>query len=219
MKKTFGQILRSLRKESKESQQELADFLKVSRSAVGNYELDTRMPDQEAMEAIADHYNVDMDYLYGRSDIPNKYKYQLNNLAHAAAVRIPVYGSIPAGIPLEAIQELDPEDWEEIPANWIHGDEKYIALRVHGTSMEPQIPDESVAILKTGEPFRNGRIFAVYVDSDYDATLKKVYTHADGSITLEPFNPDFPTMHYSREDVRRLPVVPLGKLVEVRTSW
>lgn len=77
--KKFSDILIELRKEAKMSQQELADKLQVSRSTIGMYENGDRVPTKEGMEAIADLFNVDMDYLYGRTDIRRKYDFEKQN--------------------------------------------------------------------------------------------------------------------------------------------
>ncbi|MCD8146752.1 MAG: helix-turn-helix transcriptional regulator [Clostridiales bacterium] len=50
------------------SQDQLAALLGISRSAVGMYETGKREPDLETCEAIADIFNIDMDYLTGRSN-------------------------------------------------------------------------------------------------------------------------------------------------------
>ena len=61
----FGSILKNLRLSRNITQGELAAKLGISRSAVGMYETGGREPDFEMMEAIADIFNVDMDYLMG----------------------------------------------------------------------------------------------------------------------------------------------------------
>ena len=71
--RTFGEILRALRIQENETQPMLADILGISRSAVSMYESGAREPNFEILEAIADHYNVDMDYLLGRTDDPINY--------------------------------------------------------------------------------------------------------------------------------------------------
>lgn len=73
MGQSFAKILRSLREERGLSQQELADMLNVKRSTIGNYEQGTRSPDMETLELIADFFNVDMDFLYGKTKIKNRY--------------------------------------------------------------------------------------------------------------------------------------------------
>ena len=66
---TFSERLKSLRSEKGWSQQRLADELNLSKSSVNMYERGEREPGFETMEAIADTFNVDMDYLYGRTDV------------------------------------------------------------------------------------------------------------------------------------------------------
>lgn len=70
----FAQRLKLLRNEADLSQQELANQLKcVSKSSINMYERGEREPGLETTEAIADFFNVDIDYLYGRTDKKNKY--------------------------------------------------------------------------------------------------------------------------------------------------
>lgn len=68
----FCDRLKILREKRGMSQQHLADELGISRSAVGNYELGSREPDFETLELIADYFNVDMDYLIGKSAIERR---------------------------------------------------------------------------------------------------------------------------------------------------
>lgn len=69
----FSERLRSLRKNCGLSQQKLADSLgTVSKSSINMYERGAREPGLETMEAFADFFNVDLDFLYGKSDVPNR---------------------------------------------------------------------------------------------------------------------------------------------------
>ena len=64
----------SLRNEKKITQSQLAEELNISPSAIGMYEQGRRKPSYELLEEICDYFNVDMDYLMGRSDIKNRYQ-------------------------------------------------------------------------------------------------------------------------------------------------
>lgn len=68
----FYKRLKELRASHNISQAELAKFIDMSKSSVNMYERGEREPGLETLEAIADLFNVDMDYLLGKSDIPNK---------------------------------------------------------------------------------------------------------------------------------------------------
>lgn len=67
----FGKRLRDLRKEQHLSQEELAKRLNISRSSIGMFEQGRREPDFEMQETLADFFNVNMDYLFGRNDDPD----------------------------------------------------------------------------------------------------------------------------------------------------
>lgn len=70
---TFGKRLKELREIHSLSQDALAQKLHISRSRIGMYEQGRRQPDFEMLEAIADTFNVDMDYLVNESiDIENR---------------------------------------------------------------------------------------------------------------------------------------------------
>lgn len=64
----FAERLREAREKRGLSQARLADEIGCSKSAISMYENGTRTPDFETMEAIADLFNLDIDYLLGRDD-------------------------------------------------------------------------------------------------------------------------------------------------------
>lgn len=68
----FNEVLKKLRIEHHLTQTELANKLGLSFTTISMYERGQREPDFETLEAIADYFNVDMDYLLGKSSISNK---------------------------------------------------------------------------------------------------------------------------------------------------
>lgn len=64
----FHNIFKQLRVASGLTQVEMAEKLGISRSTIGMYETGAREPDFEVLELIADFFNVDIDYLLGRTD-------------------------------------------------------------------------------------------------------------------------------------------------------
>lgn len=64
----FQNIFKRLRLSSELTQAEMAEKLGISRSTIGMYETGAREPDFETLEKIADFFNVDTDYLLGRTD-------------------------------------------------------------------------------------------------------------------------------------------------------
>lgn len=64
----FQNIFKRLRNSCGLTQAEMAEKIGISRSTIGMYETGAREPDFETLEKIADFFNVDIDYLLGRTD-------------------------------------------------------------------------------------------------------------------------------------------------------
>lgn len=69
----FGKRLNGLRTDRGLSQDELAKIIGVSRSSVSMYEIGRNWPDFEVLDAIADYFDVNVDYLLGFSDVNEGY--------------------------------------------------------------------------------------------------------------------------------------------------
>lgn len=69
----FAVRMKALREEHGYSLRFIADRCDISKSAVAMYEAGKRNPKIETLEALADLFNVDIDYLVGNSDIRNAY--------------------------------------------------------------------------------------------------------------------------------------------------
>lgn len=81
----FSDTLKYLRKRANMSQEELGLKIGVKKSTVSMYERGDRKPSYEVLEAIADCFNVDMDYLTGKSNVERKYTYTsspIEDLSH-----------------------------------------------------------------------------------------------------------------------------------------
>lgn len=64
----FQNIFKVLRTSRGFTQTEIAKAIGISRSTIGMYETGLREPDFETLEKIADFFNVDIDYLLGRTN-------------------------------------------------------------------------------------------------------------------------------------------------------
>ncbi|MED4885052.1 MULTISPECIES: helix-turn-helix transcriptional regulator [Bacillus] len=67
----LAERLIKLRKQKKRTQQDMADYLGITRPAYTAYERGTRQPDYDTLEKLADYFEVSTDYLLGRTNIPN----------------------------------------------------------------------------------------------------------------------------------------------------
>lgn len=135
----------------------------------------------------------------------------LAQVAPSKGVRIPVFGTVRAGIPLDAITDI--LDYEEIPQEMARQGE-YFGLRVKGDSMLPDIREDDIVIVRQQPDVENGDTAIVLINGD-EATVKRV-TKSSAGLTLIPANSQYAPMVYSMLDVATLPVKILGKVVEIR---
>ena len=68
----FSDIILELRKSRQWTQSQLAKKLNVGDSTIAMWENGSRTPTRAKYEAIADLFNVDLDYLYGKTDIKRR---------------------------------------------------------------------------------------------------------------------------------------------------
>lgn len=175
----LSDMLSYLRKREGLSQQELADKLNMTRSAIGMYETGKREPDLETLEIFADFYNVDMNTLTG-SNRPKSLPPNILPLPHMR--EWPVLGATACGTPLhrELLEEtvLAPDD--------IKAD---VVFRCVGDSMiNARIFDGDAVFIRLQPEVENGQIAVVRIEDEY--TLKRVYVWED-YVELRPENPTY----------------------------
>ena len=204
--KKFGTRLRQLRTARGLSQMDFSKQIGVSKSSVNMYERGEREPGLETLENIADYFNVDMDFLLGKTDIVNRIlgaDLPSNIIPMPEMRKIPLIGSIACGAPILAEEHI--EEYIDIPRH-IHAD---FALTCKGDSMiNARIFDGDVVYIRQQKTVENGEIAAVLIDNE--ATLKRIRLF-DDHIALEPENPQYRSLTYWGEEMNTIHI--LGKAV------
>lgn len=202
----LGKKLKNLRHTLGISQRELANKLAVSSGTVAMWETNKREPDFEMLLKIANFFSVSTDVLL-REDTELK-------TSTPNSKWIPVLGKVAAGIPIEAIEDI--LNYEEIDEAMAKKGE-YFALSIAGDSMEPKISSGDVVIVRKQPDIESGEIAIVKINGE-DATCKKVIKHEQG-ISLISFNPAYEPKFYTNDEISKLPVVIIGKVVELRAKF
>jgi len=102
----------------------------------------------------------------------------------AGAVSVPLLGRIAAGRPIQALEVPETID---LPESML-GRRSTFVLRVEGNSMiDEQIRDGDYVIVEQTAEARDGQIVVALVGGE-EATLKRFYRQADGSVRLQPAN-------------------------------
>ncbi len=184
------------------SRQDMCDALGIKYTTFTDWVKGNAYPRIDKIEMMANFFGVTKADLV---EEPQKKK---------SKFLIPVLGSVRAGLPMEAVENII--DYEEISEEMSRqGD--FFALQIKGSSMEPKISEGDIVIVRKQNDVDSGEIAIVLVNGD-EATIKKVQKF-NGGINLVPSNPVYDVMTFSNEQIEKLPIQILGKVVELRAKF
>lgn len=208
--KHIGEKIREFREHKNITLQELSDYLDVSPQALSRYERGERKTDQDILFKLSDYFKISINDFFPPFD-----NAEIINLS-SDIVKIPVLGTIKAGIPIES--QTDIIDYVEIPKSWTAGDKKFYGLKISGDSMFPKYNEDDIVIFEQNDDLSlfNGKDCAVMINGT-ESTFKKLLVNEQG-IVLQPYNTAYDIMMYSKEQVEQLPIKVVGIAREKRTK-
>ncbi len=220
---TLGDVIKEYRKTHGLTMQDFASLSGLSKAYISMLEKNKRpqndkkiIPSIETFNKVANAMKISLNELLEKvsSDqlisLDKKKPPTLEPIPIGKTVRIPVYGRIPAGVPIEAVEDI--EDYIDVDAELAARD-KLLALKVVGDSMKPKYLDGDYVLIKEQPDCESGQDCAVRVNG-CDVTLKKVIKQTDG-IMLQPINPEYEPKKYDYTDEFN-PVYIIGIVIELR---
>lgn len=175
------------------SVEELADILNKNKATIYRYENgDIGKVPYDILKPLSEALDVSVGYLLGSEDTIENRPLPENLKPITKVNRIPIVGSIAAGTPILATENIE---------SYLLLGQEYkadFALKIMGDSMiDVGINDGDLALIIKDRPISNGEIYAVLVDGE--ATLKKVYKN-DDYLTLQPCNSKYEPIVVKEED-------------------
>ena len=225
----FSERLSTLRQKRGYSQEQLALKMGVTKQTISNYERDSRSPDREMLERLADKLDCSVGYLLGteeelnaqlslealRAEFSAYADAKLDALLSQAPTlpsnvrpvsalhrqQIPLIGGVAAGEPIH-----DPEELGVYVESPVDAD---AAITVKGDSMAPTYLDGDLVYIKCRPDVPEGAVAVVFLDDE--ATIKHVYKRPTG-LTLIPDNRAHAPIMVEFEDYANVRIfgVPVG---------
>ncbi|AKP66112.1 MULTISPECIES: LexA family protein [Companilactobacillus] len=194
-------ILDDLKSKQNLSISEIARRTGMAKSAVSRYFNRTREFPLNRVNDFAKAFHIEPDYLL---NIDNS-----QSPKHKTAM-IPILGEIACGDPITAEENIEgyleePED--SLPSGTVF----YLVAKGH--SMEPTIPNGSNVLIREQPEVEDDEIAAVLVNSDTEATLKRV-KHSGNIVMLMPDNKDYDPIIVTKDSPARI----LGKAIRYTTE-
>ncbi len=183
----------------------LSEKTGIDKSKISSYMSGRYKAKQDGVYLLAQALNVSEVWLMGY-DVPME-SIPIKNIEK---INIPLLGTVKAGYNYLAHENII--GYESIDN--VSDKENYYALKVTGDSMEPLFSNGDIAIVHKQDDFESGNTCIVLINGD-EATVKKVIRMEDG-IDLIAMNPYYPVRHFSNEEMQKIPVRIIGKVVEAR---
>ena len=180
IKEEIGARIKTMRLSRDMTQADLAKAIGQSASSITMYETGKREPDFETMEALADVFNVPLNYLMFDS---NKHPDGLRPVSSIKYTSIPLISAVAAGSPILAEESYDIYVDSPVKADY--------ALTVKGDSMSPTYLDGDIVYIRQQDDVTDGTVAVVLIDDS--ACLKHVYKIKNG-VQLVSDNPAYPPM-------------------------
>ena len=205
--------LRQIRSLKHKSQQEIADYLGVSRPMYAFYESGRCKTPDTVIAKLAEYYDVPVDVITGKIDI----KKTIGEIApeETSIVKIPILGHICASY--DGLTDQNIEGYMDVEESLAKRFPGCFSLNVYGNSMEPEIHNRDRVIVQPCTMVESGDVAIVCLNGD-EATIKRVRFEDDG-ITIIPTNPKYKSMTYTAEQVENLPVTICGRVIQVRHDY
>lgn len=198
----FRDRLIRLRKELNLTQEELAQKIGYTRTAISAWEIGRNEPSNTDTIKLAEYFGVSTDYLLGKSD---------NRNSDIPVSKIPILGTVKAGY--DWLAEENIIDYITLKENIPNVDE-YYALRITGDSMLPLLAEGDLVIVHDQDDVESGQTAVILINGE-EATVKKVVKTNEG-IELHAMNPYYPVKKFTFEDMQRIPVKIIGRVREAK---
>ena len=164
------------------TQLELAEYMNVSQATISNWCKGSKMPRMDKIDKLCQFFNV------SRTELMDSHSADLSNIINIsfpAARPIPILGDICAGEGTWCEENFEGHFFidSSVKADF--------CVRVRGDSMiDAGIRDGDLAFIKKTYDYKDGNIYAVRINSDCEAVLKKVFWQ-DDTIILNPCNAEY----------------------------
>ena len=211
----IGKRIKAKRESLGISQEELAKKLKYkNKSSIAKIETGINDIPQSKVIEFANALETSVAFLMGwiETEEFNTNTTSVKNIYPIQLKRFPMLGEIACGIPKYANEDRKSYVMEgaDIKADF--------CLRAKGDSMiNARINDGDIVFIRKQEIVNNGEIAAVVVNSDDEATLKRLYYYKEHSmLILRPENPKYKDLIFQNEEINDVHI--LGKAIAFQSD-
>lgn len=164
-------------------------------------------PRIDKIEMLANYFNIK------KSDLIEE-KNKTDPLG-TPVTSIPLVGSVKAGY-----NYLAQENWigtVDVESSLVGSGDDYFALKVKGDSMAPTFLEDDIVIIKKQNDCENNEYAVVIINGD-EGTLKKI-KKTDSGIILQPLNPAYGPVMYTKKEMETIPIIIVGVVKQLKREF
>lgn len=219
-KEELGRYLKQLREIKGLSLREVDKLSDISYTHLNMIENGKRNVTPALLRNLAQLYNVDYLDLYEKAgyidliEDEKKSKIKTDILGNPV-VPLPLVGSVKAGY-----NYLAQENWigtVDVEKSLVGDGKDYFALKVKGDSMAPVFVEDDIVIIKKQNDCENNEFAVVIINGD-EGTLKKI-KKTDNGIILQPLNPAYGPVMYTKEEMETIPIIIVGVVKQLKREF
>lgn len=219
-KEELGKYLKQLRELKGLSLREVDRLSDISYTHLNMIENGKRNVTPALLRNLAQLYNVDYLDLYEKAGyidlIEDEKKDRIKtDVLGNPIVSLPLIGAVKAGY-----NYLAQENWigtVDVEKSLVGDGKDYFALKVKGDSMAPVFIEDDIVIIKKQNDCENNEFAVVIINGD-EGTLKKI-KKTDNGIILQPLNPAYGPVMYTKEEMETIPIIIVGIVKQLKREF
>lgn len=219
-KEELGKYLKQLREIKGLSLREVDKLSDISYTHLNMIENGKRNVTPALLRNLAQLYNADYLDLYEKAgyidliEDEERSKIKTDILGNPV-VPLPLVGAVKAGY-----NYLAQENWIgtiDVETSLVGDGKDYFALKVKGDSMAPVFIEGDIVIIKKQNDCENNEYAVVIINGD-EGTLKKI-KKTDSGIILQPLNPAYGPVMYTKEEMETIPIIIVGVVKQLKREF
>lgn len=206
--------IRMLRKQKHIGQVEFASLMGVSQPTVSDWENGRKYPASGKLVRLSEVLKAPIGYILGYDQYEGAPEPDASDEEAGAPAEAPRKAA--AAEPDPRAYERIVYEKEDVSPDVARVGEKFM-MRVFDNSMKPRIQENDYVVILRQDSVESGSLALLSIGGSM-LTIKRVEAERGGYL-LSSNSPFFRPVFYSAEDIRRIPVKVIGKVVELRALF
>ena len=203
--------LKKLLKLHDKNQMDIVNDLGYKQSTVNSWFIGKSFPRSEVLESIASYFDVAIADLL-QEDHENDLVIKEDSFHYGTPyLMLPIFAKFKTENSLESFDDIS---GYEIYSPKSHKNAQYFCYKFKGEHMYPDIRNQDLLVFMKCSTAESEDIVLIKINGD-EPTVRKIYYTSSG-ISLNPINSSFNPLYFNNEEIKKIHIIIIGVLQEIR---